>query len=145
MRCLLLLLLPPLIPFLSRSYSLPPSLPFSFSLSLTGTIRRFLEHYGEEIDLVIFVSDTTEVTPYMFAVMCLTPTFISYLLPPSSPPSSPPLLPLPPPSPSLLPTHSSPPCSLCLIRLCRSTFLAMQRKRNMQPKLYQRTLVRGER
>ena len=28
----------------------------------TGTIRRFLEHYGDEIDLVVFVSDQDDVS-----------------------------------------------------------------------------------
>ena len=29
---------------------------FNSSLLMTGTLRRFLEHFGEEVDLVIFVS-----------------------------------------------------------------------------------------
>ena len=54
------------------SLSTPPlsSLPFSSLLSpLTGTIRRFLEHYGEEIDLVVFANDTTEVTHHMLTFL----------------------------------------------------------------------------
>lgn len=30
-------------------------------LVVAGTIRRFLEHYGEEIEMVVFVTDDQEV------------------------------------------------------------------------------------
>ena len=42
------------------------TLLFSF-IFLSGTIRRFLEHYGEDIDLVVFISDGQE--PYYNKVM----------------------------------------------------------------------------
>ena len=40
---------------------------YSSLFSCSGTIRRFLEHYGEEIDFVVFISDGQE--PYYSKVM----------------------------------------------------------------------------
>ena len=47
------------------SYTLSVTLPFSFLPpppipSYSGTVRRFLEHYGEDIDLIVFISDGQE-------------------------------------------------------------------------------------
>ena len=32
---------------------------------VTGTVRRFLEHYGDNIDVVVFVADSEEVRGHM--------------------------------------------------------------------------------
>ena len=56
--------LPSVTPSLSF-FSLTPSTYLTF-LS-PGTIRRFLEHFGEEVDLVVFVSDGQE--PFYSNVM----------------------------------------------------------------------------
>ena len=37
------------------------STPHSLITMATGTIRRFLEHYGDTIDVVVFVADSNEV------------------------------------------------------------------------------------
>ena len=34
-----------------------------------GTIRRFLEHYGEEIDVVVFAADSEDVS--VFVLCCV--------------------------------------------------------------------------
>ena len=52
---------------LSQTHSHYSSFLFFLSLSYSGTIRRFLEHYGEDIDLVVFISDGQE--PYYNKVM----------------------------------------------------------------------------
>ena len=93
-----------------------------------GTIRRFLEHYGEEIEKVVFVTDGVEVCGFSFVMMSFT-FFVcySFLSPPTA--SFPPFIclslslcllffllchilsppsPLPPISPSPLHTHLAP-------------------------------------
>jgi hypothetical protein len=58
------------LPPLRSVISDPLSVLFSslyFSSFPSGTIRRFLEHYGEDIDLVVFISDGQE--PYYNKVM----------------------------------------------------------------------------
>ena len=87
----------------------------------TGTIRRFLEHYGDEIDLVVFVNESSEVTCLKLLLpeneLCMFILFLSHL----------------------------PPHSPYISKFCRSTFLAMQKKRSMLPRLCQLTLVREDR
>lgn len=43
---------------------------FAF-ISFTGTLRRFLEHYGDEIELVVFVSDQDDVSSCVYCTGAL--------------------------------------------------------------------------
>ena len=46
-----------------------------YSSRTTGTIRRFLEHFGEEVDLVIFVSsDGNDVSDLFISLQLIGPT-----------------------------------------------------------------------
>ena len=38
-------------------------------VAYVGTIRRFLEHYGEELELVVFVTDGQEVSMHMYPML----------------------------------------------------------------------------
>ena len=46
--------------YVSVTYS-PPHPSLSLVSMATGTIRRFLEHYGDSIDVIVFVADSNEV------------------------------------------------------------------------------------